>query len=41
MPSSSEIPMCEECGAVFITIEELDEHLKAEQEDKKLRHMDL
>jgi hypothetical protein len=41
MSSSSETPMCEECGAVFVTIEELIEHQKAEREDKKLRHMGL
>jgi hypothetical protein len=41
MPSSSETPMCEECGAVFITVEELNEHRKAEEEDKRLRHMGL
>lgn len=38
MPSSSETLICEECGAVFTTIEELNEHRKAEEEDKKLRH---
>jgi hypothetical protein len=41
MSSTSETPMCEECGAVFVTIEELREHREAEQEDKKLRHMGL
>ena len=41
MSSSSEPPMCEECGAVFVTIEELREHQEAEKEDKKLRHMGL
>lgn len=39
MASSSETPMCEECGAVFVTLEELSEHRKAEEEDKKLRHI--
>lgn len=39
MASSSESPICEECGAVFITLEELREHQKAEEEDKKLRHI--
>jgi hypothetical protein len=29
--------MCEECGAVFITIEELREHQEAEREDKKIK----
>ena len=37
MPSS-EILICEECGATFSTIEALDEHRKAEKEDKKLRN---
>ena len=41
MSSTSETPMCEECGAVFVTIEELREHREAELEDKKLRHMGL
>lgn len=41
MSSSSEPPMCEECGAVFVTVEELREHQEAEREDKKLRHMGL
>ena len=41
MSSTSETPMCEECGAVFVTIEELCEHREAELEDKKLRHMGL
>ncbi|HXW11497.1 MAG TPA: hypothetical protein VD694_01965 [Nitrososphaeraceae archaeon] len=41
MSSSSEPPMCEECGAVFVTIEELHEHWEAESEDKKLRHLGL
>jgi hypothetical protein len=39
--SSSESPMCEECGQVFVTIDELMEHRRAEKEDKKLRHMGL
>jgi hypothetical protein len=39
--SSSETPMCEECGTVFVTIEELREHQKAEREDKKLWHTGL
>jgi hypothetical protein len=38
MPSS-EIPRCEECGTVFSTMDELDEHRRAEEEDKKLRNM--
>jgi hypothetical protein len=38
MPSS-ETPTCTECGAVFSTVDELNEHRKAEEEDKKLRHM--
>jgi hypothetical protein len=37
MPSS-EIPTCKECGAVFSTIDDLNEHRKAEEE-KQLRHM--
>jgi hypothetical protein len=37
MSSSSETSMCEECGAVFITIEELIEYQKAESEDKKIK----
>jgi hypothetical protein len=41
MSSSSETPMCEECGTVFITIEEVIEHRKADNEDKKLRHLGL
>ncbi len=41
MSSSSEPPMCEECGAVFVTVEELHEHREAEREDKKLRHTGL
>jgi hypothetical protein len=36
--SSSEVPTCEECGATFSTIEALNEHRKAEMEDKKLRN---
>lgn len=36
--SSSEMLICEECGATFSTIEALDEHRKAEREDKKLRN---
>ena len=36
--SSSEALACEECGAIFSTIEALDEHRKAEREDKKLRN---
>jgi len=39
--SSSESSMSEECGAVFVTVEELNEHRKAEEEDEKLRHMGL
>ena len=39
--SSSEALTCEECGAIFSTIEALDEHRKAEQEDKKLRNTGL
>ena len=35
MPSSEHLT-CEECGAIFSTIEALDEHRKAETEDKKL-----
>jgi hypothetical protein len=30
--------ICEECCATFSTIEALDEHRKAEREDKKLRN---
>ena len=41
MSSSNEAPICEECGAVFVTIEELVEHWEAEKEDKKLRHTGL
>ena len=41
MSSTSETPMCEECGALFVTIEELREHQEAELEDKKLRHTGL
>jgi hypothetical protein len=41
MLSTSGTPMCEECGAVFVTIEELREHQEVELEDKKLRHMGL
>jgi hypothetical protein len=37
MPSSEPLT-CEECGAIFSTIEALDEHQKAEREDKKLRN---
>jgi hypothetical protein len=37
--SSSETPRCEECGAVFSTIDELAEHRNAEEEDIKLRNM--
>jgi hypothetical protein len=37
MPSSEPLT-CEECGAIFSTIEALDEHRKAEREDKKLRN---
>ncbi|MGH9964395.1 MAG: hypothetical protein ACRD5E_06170 [Nitrososphaeraceae archaeon] len=36
MPSSEAL-ICEECGAIFSTIDALDEHRKAEEEDKKLR----
>jgi len=36
MPSSEPLT-CEECGAIFSTIEGL-EHRKAEREDKKLRN---
>jgi hypothetical protein len=36
--SSSEALICEECGAIFSTIEALDEHRNAEIEDKKLRN---
>lgn len=36
--SSSEALTWEECGAIFSTIEALDEHRKAEREDKKLRN---
>ncbi len=35
---SSEPLTCEECGAIFSTIEALDEHRSAEREDKKLRN---
>jgi hypothetical protein len=35
MPSS-EVLACEECGAIFSTIEALNEHRRAENEDKKL-----
>lgn len=38
MPSSEAL-VCEECGAIFSTIEALDEHRKAENEDKKLRNI--
>jgi uncharacterized OB-fold protein len=38
MPSS-ETPRCKECGAVFSTIDELNEHRKAEEEDIKLRNL--
>jgi hypothetical protein len=31
--------ICEECGAIFSIIEALDEHRKAEREDKKLRNI--
>jgi hypothetical protein len=37
MPSSEALT-CEECGANFSTIEALDEHRRAEREDKKLRN---
>jgi hypothetical protein len=36
--SSSESLTCDECGAIFGTVEALDEHRKAEEEDKKLRN---
>jgi len=36
--ASNEMLICEECGATFSTIEALDEHRKAEREDKKLRN---
>jgi hypothetical protein len=29
---------CEDCGAIFSTIEALNEHLNTEREDKKLRN---
>ena len=35
---SSEPLTCEECGAIFSTADALDEHRKAEEEDKKLRN---
>jgi hypothetical protein len=35
MPSSKPL-ICEECDAIFSTIKALDEHRKAETEDKKL-----
>ncbi|MGC1131839.1 MAG: hypothetical protein WA941_03365 [Nitrososphaeraceae archaeon] len=38
MMSSREALTCEECGAIFNTIDALDEHRKAEEEDKKLRN---
>jgi hypothetical protein len=38
MPSSEPLT-CEECNAIFSTIEALDEHRKAEPEDKKLRNV--
>jgi hypothetical protein len=41
MCPSSETPMCEECGAVFVTVEELSEHQEAEKEYKRLRHSGL
>ncbi|MGH9952673.1 MAG: hypothetical protein ACRD5J_13690 [Nitrososphaeraceae archaeon] len=36
--SSSDALTCEERGAIFSTIEALDEHRKAEEENKKLRN---
>ena len=38
MSSSSEGPMSEECGAVFVTVEELNEHRKAE---RKMRNFGI
>jgi len=38
MPSSEPLT-CEECSAISSTIEALDEHRKAETEDKKLRNV--
>lgn len=35
---SSEPLTCEDCSAIFSTIEALNEHRKAEREDKKLRN---
>lgn len=35
---SSEPLTCEECGAIFATVDALKEHRKAEEEDKKLRN---
>ncbi|MGH9974587.1 MAG: hypothetical protein ACRD8Z_01950 [Nitrososphaeraceae archaeon] len=35
---SSEPLTCEDCDAIFSTIEALNEHRKAEREDKKLRN---
>ena len=35
---SSEPLTCEDCGATFSTVDALNEHRKAEEEDKKLRN---
>jgi hypothetical protein len=40
MPSSETL-MCEECGAIFSTIEALEEHRRAEKEEIKLRNAGL
>jgi hypothetical protein len=36
--TSSEPLRCKECGIIFNTLEDLDEHQKSEEEDKMLRH---
>ena len=35
---SSEPLTCEDCDATFSTVDALNEHQKAEEEDKKLRN---
>jgi hypothetical protein len=35
--SSSETLMCEECGAIFSTIEALEEHRRAEEEEEEIK----
>lgn len=36
--STTEHPRCKECGTIFNTIEDLQEHQQAEAEDKALRN---